>query len=232
MFAEKIEDYILYEDKEIIVCHKPAGIAVQNARIGALDMESAVKNYLALKMKNLRSVPYLGVVHRLDQPVEGIIVFAKTPKAAKELSRQMTAGEMKKTYLAVTESCSSRKLETLQDWLKKDGRTNTSAVVKEGTQGAKKARLSYEIVEEHEMQEKRYLVRIQLETGRHHQIRVQMAHHGMPLLGDRKYNPDGKHQLPLALCAAELTFRHPVTKKVMEFQVNPKGEAFKEFSVR
>ena len=100
MWSGKIEDYILYEDKNIIVCHKPAGLAVQNARIGSADMESALKNYLYKKEPG--KMPYLGIVHRLDQPVEGILVFAHTPFAAKELSRQILGGQMEKIYLAVT----------------------------------------------------------------------------------------------------------------------------------
>ena len=86
MFSGKIEDYILFEDKEIIVCRKPAGIAVQNARIGAMDLESSLKNYLAMQDGGGRRIPYLAVIHRLDQPVEGILVFGKTPEAAKSLS--------------------------------------------------------------------------------------------------------------------------------------------------
>ena len=95
MWSGKIEDYILYEDKNIIVCHKPAGLAVQNARIGSADMESALKNYLYKKEPG--KMPYLGIVHRLDQPVEGILVFAHTPFAAKELSRQISSGQMEKS---------------------------------------------------------------------------------------------------------------------------------------
>ena len=102
MFSGKIEDYILFEDKEIIVCRKPAGIAVQNARIGAMDLESSLKNYLAMQASGGRRIPYLAVIHRLDQPVEGILVFGKTPEAAKSLSAQITAGKMEKIYLAVT----------------------------------------------------------------------------------------------------------------------------------
>ena len=96
MFSGKIEDYILFEDKEIIVCRKPAGIAVQNARIGAMDLESSLKNYLAMQAGGGRRIPYLAVIHRLDQPVEGILVFGKTPEAAKSLSAQITAGKMEK----------------------------------------------------------------------------------------------------------------------------------------
>ena len=101
MWIKDIRDYILYEDKDILVCHKPAGLAVQNARVGNMDMESLLKNYIAQKVPG--KMPYLGIIHRLDQPVEGVLVFALNPKAAADLSRQMTAGKIKKTYLAVTE---------------------------------------------------------------------------------------------------------------------------------
>lgn len=235
MWAGKVEKTIIYEDKDILVCHKPAGIAVQNARIGSPDLDSMLKNYLAQKNMNsagrIPQIPYLGMIHRLDQPVEGIVVFAKNQRAAAELSRQMTSGEMKKTYLAVTTEKPSEEEKTLEDWLKKDGKTNTSSVVSANTQGAKKARLSYKYLQEakNEKGEYRYLLEIQLETGRHHQIRVQMAHAGMPLLGDRKYNSRETQEKSLGLCAAALTFKHPVIKKRMEFKTVPHGEVFKIF---
>ena len=100
MWIKDIRDYILYEDREILVCHKPAGIAVQNARVGSMDMESLLKNYIA--QKNPGKMPYLGIIHRLDQPVEGVLVFALNGKAAAELNRQMTSGGIEKIYLAVS----------------------------------------------------------------------------------------------------------------------------------
>ena len=226
-----IQDCILFEDKEILVCHKPAGIAVQNARLGAADMESSLKNYLALK--NPGKMPYLGVVHRLDQPVEGVLVFAKTPKAASGLTRQITSKTVTKEYLAVTAQMSDEKQGHLEDYLKKDSRTYSSSVVASNTPGAKKAVLDYwvqeEIKDERTETGKRILVKIALDTGRHHQIRVQMAHKGMPLLGDRKYNAKDLSGLPLGLCSCHLAFRHPVTGKKMEFKAAPKGEAFTGF---
>lgn len=226
-----IKDHIIYEDKEIIVCHKPAGFAVQNARFGTMDMENALKNYIAAKEPG--KMPYIGIVHRLDQPVEGVLVFAKTAAAAKELSRQMSAGEMCKEYLAVTSHKPLNNTGILEDYLKKDGKTNTSGVVPEGMPGAKKARLSYRFLAEVQSVStesgNKYLIGISLETGRHHQIRVQMAHAGMPLLGDRKYNPDEKTALPLGLCSCELRFCHPKGRKNMKFHVVPQGETFKEF---
>lgn len=259
MFNGNIKEYILYEDKDIIVCRKPAGIAVQNARIGAMDMESSLKNYLAAA-GNGRQIPYLAVVHRLDQPVEGVLVFAKNPKAAKNLSAQITAGKMEKIYLAVTfgkpdeyaksetaqsaeehsDDVSERKqfeLKTLEDYLRKDGKSNTSSVVSPGTPGAKKARLSYEVLDgttDKISGKKKWLLRIHLDTGRHHQIRVQMAHAGMPLAGDRKYGADSGITIGagnLALCAASLTFTHPVTGKVLKFQTTPQSPAFDGFKI-
>ena len=172
-------------------------------------------------------MPYLGVIHRLDQPVEGVVVFALNPKAAAALNRQMTSGQIRKTYLAVTAGDLPGKEGELEDWLKKDGRTNTSRAVKEGTEGAKKAMLYWKLLETKEtVDEMRSLLEIRLETGRHHQIRVQMAYAGMPLVGDRKYNPCQNGREPLALCSAKLGFWHPVTKKQMEFQVKPVGSAF------
>lgn len=232
MWTGKIEDYILYEDNAMIVCHKPAGLAVQNARIGAMDMESALKNYLAFTQTQGK-MPYLGIVHRLDQPVEGVLVFAKTPQAAEKLSRQIADRTMEKIYLAVTYKKPDKEEGKLEDFLKKDGKTNTSSVTAAGVPGSKKSRLFYKVEEvvfdEQEGKEK-YLLRIHLETGRHHQIRVQTAHAGFPLAGDLKYGTAGKTRVSLGLCAEALTFMHPSAKKKMQFRIKPEGEAFTGFS--
>ena len=197
---------VIYEDAQLIVLYKPAGVPVQSARVGVKDCESMLKNYLYEKAPG-KGEPYLGLVHRLDQPVEGLLVFARTPSAAAELSRQAADGRMKKCYLAVckmvdkpvdiSEKCvkacgkdpaivenSVEKWIEQVDYLKKDGRLNRSEIVPAGTAGAKKAALRYRILKQAEGLR---LVEIQLLTGRHHQIRVQMAGQGMPLLGDRKY---------------------------------------------
>lgn len=247
---------ILYEDNDIIVCHKSAGIAVQSARIGEKDLVSMLNNHLMeqadQRMESVR------VVHRLDQPVEGIVVFAKNKKAAASLSVQITDGSMKKVYQAVccvTEAGghwignAGKNDQELIDYMAKDARTNSSAVVKKGQKDAKEARLSFRIMAADCLPY--VLVEIHLATGRHHQIRVQMAHAGLPLFGDRKYNPDWElyakawqaqlinesadhaaHRLPaaeLALCATELTFRHPKTGKPMHFQVRPQKRIFQMF---
>ena len=241
-----VRECILYEDKDILVCHKPAGIAVQSGRVGSMDLESLLKNYIAQKKPG--KIPYLAVIHRLDQPVEAVLVFALNPKAAAALNRQMTMGEISKTYLAVTdvkresvlqkESTDTKEEEKVQmicltDWLCKDNKTNSSSVVPAGTAGGKKAVLYYKILESREVQgQKRCMVQVRLETGRHHQIRVQLSHAGMPLVGDRKYNPVKNSREALALCSIQLEFTHPESGKKMKFQVAPTGTAFREFSVK
>ena len=247
---------ILYEDKDIIVCHKMAGIAVQSARIGEKDLVSMLNNHL-MEQADQRMEP-VRVVHRLDQPVEGIVVFAKNKKTAASLSAQITDGSMKKVYQAVccvTEAGghwignAGKNDQELIDYMAKDARTNSSAVVKKGQKDAKEARLSFRVMAANCLPY--VLVEIHLATGRHHQIRVQMAHAGLPLFGDRKYNPDWElyaktwqaqmvnesadhaaHRLPaaeLALCATELTFRHPKTGKPIHFQVRPQKSVFQTF---
>lgn len=228
MWNGNIRERILYEDGEILVCHKPAGMAVQSARMGAMDLESALKNYLAAEKPG--EMPYLAVIHRLDQPVEGVLVFAKNPRAAAALNRQLTEGKTEKLYLAVTGGAPAKEEDTLEDWLKKDARTNTSSVVPEGTPNAKKARLSYKVLGQAGENPVLTLVEVHLYTGRHHQIRVQLSHAGMPLLGDRKYGAEGAGTADFpALCAFRLSFAHPKTGKPMCFQIAPEGEAFRAF---
>lgn len=228
MWNSQIEENILYEDKEILVCQKPSGMPVQAAGIGTMDLESALKNYLAQKAPG--KMPYLAVVHRLDQPVEGVLVFAKTPGAAGNLSKQMMAGGAGKYYLAVTEGAPKDQEGTLISYLKKNGRANMSQAVPENTPGAKKAILHYKVLDQKEINgKKRTLLKIKLETGRHHQIRVQLSQAGIPLLGDRKYNPAGEKGTSLGLCSCSLEFRHPKTGKSMKFQTEPQGSAFLDF---
>lgn len=208
-----IQDWILYEDQHIIVCQKEAGVAVQTARMSQMDMESALKNYLAVKDSG--KMPYLAIIHRLDQPVCGVLVFAKTPFAAKELNRQVTQHRLGKYYLAQVEGHIPKESGTLEDYLIKDGKTNMSKVADEKTPGARKAILHYKKKDEH-------TIEIELVTGRHHQIRVQCANAGMPLKGDTKYNQNANREDPLGLCAYQLVFYHPKTGKKMEFFYNRK----------
>lgn len=240
---------ILYEDEDMIVCHKAAGIATQTARVGQADMVSEVTNYLASQARSgAEKSPYVGVVHRLDQPVEGVLVFARNQRAAADLSRQITENRMEKYYYAVV--CGQEFVQSgrLTDYLLKDGKTNTSRIVPPEVKGAKKAVLDYEILAEKCSPEQRTfennmaftadsrrlaLVRIRLHTGRHHQIRVQMSHAGMSLLGDHKYADvqtvrfsEQMHVKEIALCAYRLILQHPETGERMQFQIQPEGRSF------
>lgn len=204
---------ILYEDKHIIVCAKPAGIATQSSRIGTPDMVSILKNHLRKSAPDKQ--PYLAVIHRLDQPVTGILVFGKTKKAAAELTRQLTTAGFGKHYLACLEGVPAVDEGDLTDYLIKDGRTNTSRICTPDTPGAKEARLHYEITKK---KEGLSVADITLDTGRHHQIRVQMSALGCPIMGDTKYGASAPGQLMLfAYC---LSFRHPVTGKALQFTLN------------
>lgn len=218
---------ILYEDESIFVIHKQAKMAVQSARSGQMDLEHLLLNELALRSQN-KKTPYLAVIHRLDQPVEGIVVFAKTPKAAKSLSQQIQSGKMEKLYLALTEAKEVPQKGRLENFLKKDAKTNLSKVVPEHTPDAKKAILEFEKIGR--TSEGFSLMKIHLYTGRHHQIRVQMANAKMPLLGDTKYNPNAKKEGKIALCAFSLTFFHPESGKKMKFEICPEWADGKSFS--
>lgn len=226
----EIDSLIIYEDAHIIVCHKPAGIPTQTARIGTPDMVSMLKTHLAHSSKG---EPYLAVIHRLDQPVEGLLVFAKTPAAARELNRQLTTSGFGKYYRAVVQGVPEPAEGTLEDYMVKDGRTNTSRICDKNTPGAKSARLHYRIEKIFKDSDPAAsLIKIKLDTGRHHQIRVQMAHIGCPLVGDRKYgacDPEKadeknvpvhtKSAEPLRLCAYRLEFKHPATRRNMIFEL-------------
>lgn len=217
-------DYIIYEDRHICVCEKPSGLAVQNASVGRKDLESCIKTYLA--EKESKANPYLGIIHRLDQPVQGLVVFAKNQKSAASLSAQVQDGRMKKYYRAVVCGQPEKEEEHLIRFLKKDGKNNRSEVVSENTPGAKRAELSYRVLEK---KENMSLVEIELFTGRHHQIRVQMSASGLPLAGDQKYNLHAKKGESVALCAFRLSFLHPANGKRMEFECRPKGGFFEMF---
>lgn len=231
---------IIFEDKHIIVAYKPAGIATQTARIGQQDMVSELKNYLSGKPEYQgKGVLYLGLIHRLDQPVAGILVFAKHPKAAGALSSQLTGGGMKKYYYAIVYGNPEQDGASLEDYIYKDGKTNQSLIVKKDFPEAKKALLNYRKIKTLmviEARQEASLVEIELITGRHHQIRAQMAHAGMPLLGDSKYGSQQSKEFSreigckaVALCAYKLMFKHPVTGKEMTFEREPEGEIFLPF---
>ena len=214
---------IIFEDEFIIVCKKPPGIPTQTPKSGVIDMVSLLKNYRVSKGEP----PYIGLVHRLDQPVEGVMVFAKDKKSAAALSAQMQAHTFEKYYYAMVVGTFSPACGTLENYLLRDGKSNVSSVVPKDTTGAKRAELSYKTVK---TMEDRSLVRIQLKTGRHHQIRVQLAHAGHPIIGDKKYGRNTPGYLPLGLCSYHIGFIHPVTKKKVVYEITPSGAAFQQVS--
>ena len=218
---------ILFEDEQIMVVKKDAGIPVQAGKLRMMDLQGLIKNEL-YKRNRKGGEPYLGLIHRLDQPVEGVMVFAKTPFAAGSLSEQVTDGSMKKHYLALLCGKPETDEGTLVDYLVKDGRTNTSSVAKAGEKDAKRSELNYKVLKRND---ETTLVEVELITGRHHQIRVQMSNAGWPLYGDTKYNPafqETKEHVQTALCAYQLSFVHPKSKKVMEFSIEPDNSMLKQ----
>jgi len=235
---------ILFEDRDLLVAYKPAGVESESARGLASDMVNMIKNHLAASDRS--GEPYVGVVHRLDKPVEGVMVFAKTKEAAAALSREIADGNMKKKYRAVLCGQPAELSGTLTDWIRQDVKTNFSEVTKENAPGAKKAVLKYRVILRKYIEGERISeAEIELLTGRHHQIRVQFSSRGLPLLGDRKYNPaygrkdeKGRTVPPsglcgkpcgenLALCAVSLSFVHPKSRKPMHFECRPQGAAWK-----
>mgnify|MGYP000868870819 FL=1 len=222
---------ILYEDENLIVAHKPPGIGVQTAHIGQQDMVSELKNYLAQKQ------PYLGVIHRLDQPVEGILVFAKTKKVAADLSQQIKGMDFNKEYIAVVCGKPPSGKKRLVDYLEKCG-SKAKVHDQADENNAKRAALQYEVISQKETEKGSIsLLRILLETGRFHQIRAQLSHSGHPILGDSKYaNSESRiisEELNIrnvALCANKLAFMHPISKKKMEYNTSPDNPVFKYFN--
>jgi len=244
---------IIYEDKDVIVIAKPAGLATQTARAGEADVVSELKNYLARQ-----GPPYLGIIHRLDQPVEGLLVFAKNKRAAAALTKQLNdreSGCFHKRYYAAVYGEPPEDEGTLTNFMYKDenGRAviveeeqgNEGAQAKK-TQGAgkrpaiKKAVLRYRrVATVRDLSGESFsMMEIFLETGRFHQIRAQMAHMGLPLLGDVKYGNEASTALSrslglknAALCAYRLEFRHPVSEERKCFQIEPEGEIFLRFAM-
>ena len=226
---------LLYEDKDVIVVKKPVGMESQAAGGFAPDMVSEIKKHIHNLYPGSEE-PYVGVIHRLDKPVGGVMVYAKTKKAAAVLSEQVRSHKMRKVYKAVVCGRIVDNVENFVDYLLKDSRQNLSKIVEKGTTGAKRAELRYRVVEKTEEPEPLSLVEVELFTGRHHQIRVQFAGRGLPLWGDNRYNPAwaggkkaGKPAGSVALSAYRLSFVHPSTGELMTFEAKPEGEIFYRF---
>ncbi len=211
---------IIYEDNHIIVVEKPPNIPSQSDKTGDMDMLTIIKKYIKEKYNKPGNV-YLGLVHRLDRPVGGVMIFAKTSKAASRLSNQVREKVFKKEYMAVVDGKFTKKEGTLVDYLYKDERNNISKVVNKDKKNAKKAILDYKVLVYNEVKNLS-LIKINLHTGRHHQIRVQLSNFKHSIFGDQKYGTRGRGK-QIALWAYKLTIEHPITKKKMEFEDLPES---------
>ena len=210
---------VIYEDNHIIVVEKIPNIPTQEDKTGDTSMMTLVKKYIKEKYNKPANV-YLGLVHRLDRPVGGVMVFAKTSKAASRLSKQVRDKVFKKEYLAVVDGSFGKNSGTLENYLYKDRKSNTSYVVSKDKKEAKFAKLDYEVLK-YDKENNLSLLKIDLHTGRHHQIRVQLANIGHSIYGDQRYGARGKNK-QIALWAYKLTIEHPTKKEKMEFQDMPR----------
>ena len=248
-----IQPEILYEDAQLIICYKPAGIATQTKKLGQKDMVSILLNHVA---QEGTGQPFIGVVHRLDQPVEGVMVFAKTKQAAAKLSAQVKDHSFGKKYYAKVrlpegktfeQATGHEKTGTLQDWIQFEPKENKSCVIEQkqrenereditdpadgkrlqlqkprhtatSQNKIQEAVLDYQVIRQGEGSA---LLDITLHTGRHHQIRVQLAHLGTPICGDHKYGK-AERGTP-ALCSYHIDFVHPVSGKEMTYEISPRN---------
>ncbi len=216
---------ILFEDNHLLVVHKPANMPVCLDSSNDIDLLSKLKEYIKIKYNKPGNV-YLGLVHRLDRPVEGIMVFAKTSKAASRLTTQIQNNKFQKTYYAIIENIPPKK-GTFTDYLYKDQTKNTSYVTTENK--GKKSILEYTLIQ---TKNNLSLVKINLLTGRHHQIRVQFQHHGYPLYGDHRYNKKfiNSNKENISLIAKKLSFFHPTTNEQLTFEIDlPKNYPYTLF---
>jgi 23S rRNA pseudouridine1911/1915/1917 synthase len=201
---------ILYEDNHIIIINKRAGDIVQGDKTGDQPLSEVVKDYLKDKYNKPGNV-YLGVVHRLDRPTTGIVMFSKTSKALPRLNKLFSEKEAKKTYLAIVKNPPPKAQDTLTHWLKKNPKNNKSTAHIKETNDSKKAVLHYKLIKS---LENYYILEIELETGRHHQIRSQLSSIGSPIKGDLKYGFDRSNlDASIHLHARQLQFVHPVSKE-------------------
>lgn len=216
---------VLYEDNHIIVVEKKPNILSQSDITGDKDLLTMVKEYIKEKYDKPGNV-YLGLIHRLDRPVGGIMVFAKTSKAAKRLNEQIKNHEFKKYYIAILEGNLDCKKGMLVNSLYKDKKTGISRIVSNSFPGGKISKLEYEVIC---YIGKRTLVKINLITGRHHQIRLQFSNIGFPLHADRRYGNKSDDQIKLY--AYKLEFKHPVTKEILTFKLLPKWKEVQDETI-
>ena len=211
---------IVYEVNHIIVVLKPQGVPTCGDESGDDSLLEGVRRYLKVTYEKPGNV-YVGLIHRLDRPTGGVMVFAKTSKAASRLSEQMRGGDFEKKYFAVLVGTPKEPQKTLVNYLKKNPVNNMVYLCPPTTDGAKMASLDYRVLQE---REGLCLAEVRLHTGRTHQIRVQMAGIGHPVYGDMRYGGENAKKGWLALWAYSLSFTHPVTKERMRFMVQPPAD--------
>lgn len=217
---------IVYEDNHLLIAVKPPNQLTQGDATGDIALLDELKGYIKQKYQKPGEV-YLGLIHRLDRPVGGLVAFARTSKAASRLSEQLRSHAMHRDYLAVVENAGTLPNEgRLHDWLCKDESAGNVRVVPAGTPGAQEAALLYTVLAR---RQGTALVHVVLETGRKHQIRVQLMHSGHPLLYDMRYG-HGERGKSIALWGAQLTLSHPTLKQPMTFVSHPRGDAFAPYA--
>ncbi len=209
---------VLYEDNHLLIVEKPVNIPVQGDSSGDQDLLSILKKYIKDKYNKPGDV-YLGLIHRLDRPVGGAMVFARTSKAASRLSNELRKHQIYRKYLAITRGHLPKKQGRLADYLWKDRRNNIVNVAKQDKKDAKKAILEYKVLSDNERSS---LVEVELKTGRSHQIRVQLANQGTPLYGDQKYGQQvNRPGQQIALWASRLSVKHPTKDKMITVDCLP-----------
>lgn len=223
---------ILYEDAYLLACVKPYGVLSQGDKGNDEDMITKIKHYLYDKAESEQAEePYVAAIHRLDRPVGGVMVFAKTPEVAAKLSDMQQDGEIAKYYQAVITGELPDFEGEMVDYLLRDGKTNTTKVVKKGEKGAKRAELYYEVLDVMDTDDGTLsYVLIELVTGRHHQIRAQFASRGCGIWGDTKYNSKcaktKRKYKQIGLFSSRMEFTHPITGEEIVIKKEPEGEAF------
>lgn len=206
---------VIYEDNHIIIVNKSSSEIVQGDKTGDTPLSDIVKQYLKEKYNKQGNV-FVGVTHRLDRPVSGLVIFAKTSKALSRLNEMFKHSEIKKTYWAIVKNCPPKEEEELTNYLVRNEKQNKSYAYDKEVKNSKKAILHYKLIFH---SENYYLLEVDLKTGRHHQIRCQLAKMGCPIKGDLKYgSPRSNSDGSICLHARKISFIHPVSKKVIEVE--------------